>query len=242
MFARSPEPSAAASVGRLPAQPRPARIDVLELTAMGALVRFGTTMWSLIDCARAGDQVSLDRLTRMYRPAIVNFAGARGLPAEAAEDAAQEVLIRLLRILPTVDPRKGKFRSLVLSIACNVLHEWRRARSKETPLPLEVSAPEREEAFDRAWVRNIVLVALDRLREECEKRGTPFHRALQEQMAGASQEEIARRLGVEPSQVKSYVHQAREKVRRTVEAMIADTTAESEFEEERRYLLRLIDV
>ncbi len=209
---------------------------------MGALVRFGTTMWSMIDCARDGDRSSLDRLTRTYRPAIVNFATSRGLPAEAAEDAAQEVLIRLLRLLPSVDPRKGKFRSLVLGIAYNVLHENLRARGKETPFPTDLPAPEHEETFDRTWVRNIVLAALDRLREECEKRGTPFHRALQEQMSGAGHEEIARRMGAEPDQVKSYLHQARQKVRRTVETMIADTTAESEYEEERRYLLRLIDV
>lgn len=207
-----------------------------------AFARFGSTLWTMIDGARAGNRSSLDRVASIYRPPVVNFAQRQGLTADEAEDAAQETLVRLFAALKGADPSKGKFRSLVLGIARNVIFEAIRKRGKTSPLATEeISNAEREESFDRAWVNNIVLVALDRLRRECEARGTPFHAALQGQMEGLPHEEIAKRLGVEPKQVKSYVHQARQKLRRSVEESIAEYTMEHEYEEERQYLLRLLD-
>lgn len=206
-----------------------------------AFVRFGSTLWTLIDGARAGNRGSLDRVASLYRPPVVNFALRQGLTADEAEDAAQETLVRLFTVLQGADPSKGKFRSLVLGVARNVIFEAFRKRGKAAPLPDEIPQIEREESFDRAWVNNIVLVALERLRQECEARGTPFHAALQGQMEGKPHEEIARTLGVETRQVKSYVHQARQKLRRCVEESIAEYTVEHEYEEERLYLLRLLD-
>jgi RNA polymerase sigma-70 factor, ECF subfamily len=206
-----------------------------------AFVRFGSTLWTLVDGARAGDRPALDRIGALYRPPIVNFAQRQGLTADEAEDAAQETLVRLFAALRGADPSKGKFRSLVLGIARNVIFETFRKRGRPVPLSPQESVDDREESFDRAWVNNIVLVALDRLRRECEARKTPFYEALRGQMEGKPHDEIAQALGVEAKQVKSYVHQARQKVRRAVEESIAEYTVEHEYEEERRYLLRLLD-
>ena len=197
----------------------------------------------MVKSVRAGDRRAIDRLMKLYRPALVNFAVNRGLKPDEAEDAAQEALVRLFGTLPGVDARKGKFRSLLLAITRNVVHEILRKRGKTVPLETdEISGPEREESFDLAWIRNIVMVALDDLRKECEERKTHFYKALKAQMSGTTHEEIAKELGVETKQIKSYVHQAREKVRKVVEAHISDYTVAGEYEEECKYLLRFLDV
>lgn len=204
-------------------------------------VRFGSTLWTMIDGARAGDRGAMDRLTELYRPPVVNFSMRQGLKDDEAEDAAQETLVRVFGALRGADPSKGKFRSLVLGITRNVIFEILRKRGRAVAVPEEVPVVEREEEFDRAWVQNIVLLALDRLKKECEARGTPFYRALRDQMDGLGHEEIAKKLGGEPSQVKSYIHQARQKIRRIVEESIAEYATEKEYEEERVYLLKLLD-
>ncbi len=204
-------------------------------------VRFGSTLWTLIEGARAGDRSASERLASTYRPPVVNFAQRQGLTSDEAEDAAQETLVRILRTLATADPAKGKFRSLILAIGRNVIYEILRKRRPALPLPEEIPSEERYEEFDRAWVQNIVLLAIDRLRRECEARSTPFYRALKGQMDGLTHEAIAKQLSAETAQVKSYVHQARQKIRRVVEEFIAEYTLESEYEEERTYLLRLLE-
>ena len=183
----------------------------------------------------------MDRLTNLYRPPVLNFSMRQGLKEDEAEDAAQETLVRTFRALGAADPAKGKFRSLVLGITRNVIYEILRKRGRAAPIVEDVAAPEREETFDRAWVQNIVLLALDRLKKECEARNTPFYRALRDQMEGLPHEEIAKRLSAGTEQIKSYIHQARQKIRRIVEESIAEYATEAEYEEERAYLLKLLD-
>ena len=208
---------------------------------MGQFVRFQTTLWSLVETAQTGDRSAMDRMLLHYRPALLNFAMNQGLRESEAEDATQEALLRVFIQIASVDPKKGKFRSLLLAITRNVVYETLRKRGKASALPEEdVPEPEREEHFDRAWIENIVLLSLEDVGKDCESAGTNFHKALQMRLAGESHEAIAEKLEGNPDQVKSYIYQAREKLRRRVLAYIKEYTAEGEFEDECIYLLQFL--
>ena len=78
-------------------------------------MRFGTTLWSIVECAQAGDRTAMDRIMRHYRPALLNFANRQGLSESESEDAAQEALLRLMDAIKKVigkrqchdDPHRG---------------------------------------------------------------------------------------------------------------------------------------
>jgi RNA polymerase sigma-70 factor (ECF subfamily) len=218
---------------------------------MNRRVKFGSTLWSLIERARAGDRAACDRIFNQYRPAVVNFAAMRGLSDHDAEDLAQEVMIRLERALSSVDPDKGRFRSLVLAITKNLLkREWhRRSRtspvsldSKDDGAPPDLPSPEaRDQAFDSMWVDNLVCMAMEDLRTRCEEKGTPHYRALYSfANEGAAYAEIARKMNKSVADVKGYIYLARQHIKRFVKTAIAEYSLSDEYEEEAAYLMKFL--
>ncbi|MEN8149016.1 MAG: sigma-70 family RNA polymerase sigma factor [Planctomycetota bacterium] len=130
------------------------------------------TSWTLIQGAVAGIDESRDELARRYRPVVMAYLRTRwrgSLLIDEAEDAAQEVLLDLLRpdgALSRLDPRRaGGFRSYFYGVIRNVAlrFEERRRRRRESPRGsgsrFDLSAAEEttvSEAFDRAWAASVL--------------------------------------------------------------------------------------
>ena len=60
-------------------------------------------------------------------------------------------------------------------------------------------------------------------------------------IGGKGHDEMAEALKVPVHQVKNYLHQAREKLRKKIEACVAEYTVEGEFQEECLYLLSFLN-
>jgi RNA polymerase sigma-70 factor (ECF subfamily) len=133
---------------------------------------------------------------------LVRFLLRRRASPSDAEDLAQEVYLRLLRVDRTDLVRQP--RSYLLRIAANLLHEWRlkaqQARPHETAAldGLEASDdPEHAAIAERR--RQYLAAELMRL--------TPLERAalVLQIREGLSHEEIAARMNVTPRMVKRYL-------------------------------------
>ena len=73
-----------------------------------------------------GETESLGRLVELAQPLVFNLAQKFYLSPQDAEDASQEILIKLITRLDRFDPDRGTFRAWVLGIARNHLLDTRR--------------------------------------------------------------------------------------------------------------------
>lgn len=216
----------------------------------------------MIRGARTGDASAIERIFREYHPAVVRFIRSEGYPEADAEDIGQEVFRAVCskKFLEKVDASKGRFRSLVLAVTRNMIRLDRRRRAtlkrggdravvslEEAGLKgLEPEVPDvppdlRDEKFDTFWVQSLLAGAMKSLRKECEEKGNRFYEALSMYVNGRSYAGIAAALGAEVPQVKSWIHQARSKLKRLVERRIMDYAGSlDEYEREVQYLLRYL--
>lgn len=213
---------------------------------------FQSTMWTLIQRAQAGDRAALEGFAETYRPAIVTFLVRRGLPADRAEDVAQQVFLVLLRndVLSRVGREGGKFRGFLIAVTRNVLgnlHKQegaaKRGRAREAlpldPEVLEGPAGEGEDdTFDHLWVLSLLKTALERLERESERRGTPYAQAVRlVGEEGCDYKTAAARLGKSEGGVRNYVHRGRELLASYVREAIAGYAVDAaDYEREVAYL------
>jgi len=232
---------------------------------MAEYVNMPSTMWALIGRARSGDVREFDQLLRKYRPPVLSFVRNAVRDPEEAEDVTQEVFVTLVRdeVLATADPAKGKFRSLLLSLARHVISGRRRsetaqrrgggrkplslddARGESTRLRLAdlVEAPSEDAAFDALWVENLVRLAMNRLREEGRPGQPPYFEALfAHANDGLGYDDLAKKLRVTVTDIKNYLHQARLRLRRFVLQEIQDySTSRTEYQAEMAYLMKFLE-
>lgn len=220
------------------------------------------TMWTLIAEARRGGDQALDQLLRKYRGPVLSFLRSCGFPAEEAEDLAQEVFLTLIEddVLAKADRHLGRFRHLILALARHAVSAHRRHEGRlkrggdrrrlaapdgnvEAWLRELLATPASDPTFDLLWVRNLVWLAMTRLKEECDKDGTPhYHKALllhtTRELDNAA---IAAELGASTGDVKNWLHQARLKLKRHLGREIQGYSSSSdEYEAELDYLTKLL--
>lgn len=88
----------------------------------------------LIERAGEGDQAAFGALVERYQNAVYNLAYRMLGSPEEAEDAAQEIFVRIYRQLARYDPGR-KFSTWVLTIATNYcIDQLRRRRMQFVPL------------------------------------------------------------------------------------------------------------
>lgn len=216
-----------------------------------------STMWTVIARARQGGQDALDALLRKYRSPILAFVRNAGFGPDEAEDLTQEVFLTVIGddVLAKADQSRGKFRSLLLAITRHTISSRRRRDGDRRPVRLDpgepedrprledlLAAPDTDDTFDPLWIENLVRIGMNRLREECDKDGTPYLRAL---LMHTSDElgypEIAARLGVSETDVKNYLHRARVMLKRHVLKEVQEySSSRSEYESEVSYLMRFL--
>jgi RNA polymerase sigma factor (sigma-70 family) len=185
---------------------------------------FPETSWTTIRSAGERDRPALERFAEKYREPVLVFLRSRGLPDAEAQDLCQEVFLRLLKseTLAGADPSRGRFRSLLLAIAIHVQQDHRRRLRREPRgEPVEpVTAPERDESFDRSWALHLAERALARLREE----SPSYHGALSDHLEGKGHD-------------RQRVWIARKKLVALIRDEIARTcTSHEQFEAEAAYL------
>src|SRR5262249_24846912 len=153
-----------------PARPRPDRTAMLE------------TRLSLLERVRSQeDHAAWDEFVTLYRPLLLGYVRGQGVQPADAEDVVQDILLRLLRALPTfqLDKAHGRFRTWLWQVTSNALHDLRRrhqsaARTRERyaaeQAPVEAGHAEPPREWVNAHRRRVLEHVLPLVRAETQER------------------------------------------------------------------------
>jgi RNA polymerase sigma-70 factor (ECF subfamily) len=170
----------------------------------------------LIEAAKAGDQEAFRHIVERYQGAVYNLAYRMLGDPEEAEDAAQEIFVRLYRQLGRYDPER-KFSTWTLAIATNYcIDQLRRRRMQLVPLENIIpwarardAGPEGE-ALSRESRDEVQRL----LKQLPEKYRAPLVLRYWEDLSCA---EIAEILGVPEGTIKTQIHRARKQLGKMLE-------------------------
>ena len=92
------------------------------------------TRKSLLLRAQTGEENAWKALTDLYRPLIVAWLTRQGVPPSDLEDLSQEILLSLVKHLPTFQHsgQRGAFRSWLRTIVCSRTADYWRAQGART--------------------------------------------------------------------------------------------------------------
>lgn len=205
---------------------------------------FPSTQWSRL--LALGQQPSalrasaLDHLaTRYWRPVHDYVCALRG--PDEARDITQQFFERLLtgERLAHLSPDKGSFRGFLKTSLRHFLinaglSESIRSRKvmlagNEAMLELADDAPSPEQAFDRAWAKDVLDASIQRLRAELEGKGRSLQLQLFESYyldeAGLTHDELSARFGLTLDQVNHHLREGRARLRQHVRRLLRDHVA-----------------
>jgi len=235
---------------------------------LGGVSQFPTTRWTLVvaagDPQRKEARSALASLCENYWYPLYAYLRRRGYTADQAQDLTQEFFMRILegRYLDRADPKKGRFRSFLLtSLKFFVADEGDRERAQKRGrgvlVPLEFSSGEEryqrepahdetpERIFERRWVLSMLDRVVERLRNEFVRHGRPEHfERLKMFLLGQSDAPyaaLAREMNTSEGALKVAIHRLRKRYRDFFRQEIADTVADpAEVESELRYLAAVL--
>jgi RNA polymerase sigma factor (sigma-70 family) len=200
-----------------------------------------------------GAELALAELCQVYWYPLYIFARRRGYSPSDAEDLTQGFFLHLLadRALAGVDPVKGKFRSFLIACFQNYIADaadWsrrvKRGGGKELVQLDAEDAEERyrrepvefltaEKIFDARWAMTVLGETMTRLREEYIAAGKEStFEALESfldpnsALALPSYEDVANRLGLKASGVKTLVHRMRKRYRTILREEVGRTVSD----------------
>lgn len=220
---------------------------------------FPETQWTALlkPLARrqSGEAETLDRLFRIYRPAIVAFIRSRVRDPQEAEDLAHDYIHRLLKSddLAAMDRSKGRFRSfLIVSIKhflANhyVAHAAQKRGGGAVHVPVEEHAEDlagdsqEQDFFLTEWVSAVHQEVLRLLRSEWDKVGKgsefgDYEALIWDKKAIKSRDELAARHGLTVNALNVRVSRLRERYKALLREVVAQTVRETEVDEEIRRL------
>ncbi len=238
------------------------------MTAADLPQDFHTTHWSIVsraaDVESPDSLAALEKLCRAYWFPLYAYVRRRGHEVEEARDLTQGFFAVLLEknYVADADMSRGRFRTFLLaSLGHYLANEWNRAQTKKRGggmthfsldaldaenryrlEPADESSPERY--YDRRWAEAVLATVLAQLRREFEDtgRGQRFD-DLKGHLLGDSEavpyEELAARMGIGLTGVRSVVHRLRKRFAALVRSEIAQTvTSRAEVEDEIRHLFQ----
>lgn len=200
-----------------------------------------------------GAELALAELCQVYWYPLYIFARRRGYSPSDAEDLTQSFFLHLLadRALAGVDPVKGKFRSFLIACFQNYIADaadWsrrvKRGGGKELVQLDAEDAEERyrrepvefltaEKIFDARWAMTVLGETMTRLREGYIAAGKEStFEALESfldpnsALALPSYEDVAKRLGLSVSGVKTIVHRMRKRYRSILREEVGRTVSD----------------
>jgi DNA-directed RNA polymerase specialized sigma24 family protein len=233
---------------------------------------FATTRWSLIlsatdcDADEQKKREALTELCRTYWRPIFLFVSRHGYSIQEAQDLTQDFFVMILESdwLGQADEHRGRFRSFLLKSLQNFLsHAEERSRAvkrggrlafvswdewlAEEPSQLMLSAQTieslpPEHLFDLRWAATVAEHALQRLREECERKGRlrlfeTLRGYLTSERSDVSYADLAAALGIAETAVKKQLHNLRQRFRWLLRDEVAHTVENpADIDDEIRHL------
>ena len=214
-------------------------------------------------------QAALAELCQTYWTPLYSFVRSRGYSVNDAQDFTQSFFAYLIenRIYARVDRQKGRFRSFLLASIKNFLaHASDRERTlkrgggqKFLPLHEEQikdaeslfqthsGTSSEDRLFDRSWAEALLAVGLERLSADYkdESREKLFNELSVFLTSGAdplpTYAELAARLGMTESTLRSHVTRLRARYREVLRAEVRRTVdTEAEVDEELHELFRVL--
>jgi RNA polymerase sigma factor (sigma-70 family) len=214
-------------------------------------------------------QAALTELCQTYWAPLYSFVRSRGHTVHDAQDLTQSFFAYLIehKIYTRTDRQKGRFRSFLLACLKNFLADVSdRERTLkrgggQSFLPLDEeqikeaesvfqdhrSATSEELMFDRSWAEALVVAGLERLSADytSESKEKLFDelRIFLAGCAGAlpAYTELAARLGMTESTLRSHVTRLRARYREVLRAEVRRTVeTEAEVDEELHHLIRVL--
>jgi RNA polymerase sigma-70 factor (ECF subfamily) len=249
--------------------------DSSAVESPGALTHFVTTRWSLIRQRLSGDEQTevdpgLAQLCQIYWRPIFTYIYRRGYTAADAQDLTQDFFLMIMEgnFLQSADPRRGRFRSLLLRSLKNFLIDaavksrrhkrggqvqfvsWEKWMA-DAPAQLSLSAAAMDASppellFDAGWAAAIAEEALRRLRLECESKGrrrvyAVLHPHLTSERSEICYAKLSVELSVPELAVKSLLHHFRTRYRALLREEVAKTVeTEANVDDEIRYLCAIL--
>ena len=189
------------------------------------------TRQSLLLRAQIGETSAWKDLTDLYRPLILGWLDRQGVPAGDLDDLSQEVLLSVVKHLPTFQHsgRRGAFRAWLRTIVCRRTADYWRAIDADTQASggsgataalQEIADP--DSALNRQWDqehdRYVIHCLLDLIEVEFEPATRrAFRRLALDKASGA---EVAEELGMSVAAV--YVAKSRvlQRIRQEAEGLI----------------------
>ena len=189
------------------------------------------TRQSLLLRAKTGEEDAWKDLTGLYRPLIIGWLNRQGVPAVDLEDLSQDVLLSVVRHLPSFahSGRRGAFRSWLRTIVVSRTTDYWRAAvastqasggSGATAALQQIADPDSDlnRQWDEEHDRYVLRCLLDLVEEEFEPTTLRAFRRLA--LEGASGAEVSRELGLSVAAV--YVAKSRvlQRIRQEAEGLI----------------------
>ena len=213
---------------------------------------FATTRWSVVLRAGtqtdSGGRRALSDLCQVYWPVVHAYVRRRGYDPENAKDLTQGFFAQLLEknYLKHADPERGRFRSFLLSSVKNYLsNEWDRQQAQKRgggsmTLSLDFESYEGKynvepadkadpaKLFERAWALTLLDRVLMRLQTEVSaSTAKDYFHELKPYLTGenpdAPLKEVAKRLGLTESTLKSRIHRMRRRFGELMREEVGDT-------------------
>jgi RNA polymerase sigma factor (sigma-70 family) len=229
-----------------------------------------TTHWSVVLTAGRSDEPSaqeaLAGLCQTYWYPLYAYVRGRGYSMHDAQDLTQGFFARLLerKWVENADQQKGRFRSFLLtSLNFFLADEWDKSRAQKRgggvqTVPLQMDTAETryglepadsvtpEQIYERRWALTLLEKVLGQLQKEYERDGrkelfAALNTCLVGERASQPYDQLAQRLGMTESAVKSTVHRLRRRYRQLLRDEITHTLASAELvDEELRHLLTVV--
>jgi RNA polymerase sigma-70 factor (ECF subfamily) len=189
------------------------------------------TRQSLLLRAQTGEANAWKGLADLYRPLIIGWLNRQGVPAGDLEDVSQDVLLSLVKHLPTFQHsgQRGAFRSWLRTIVCSRTTDYWRAvgagaraqgGSVASAALQQIADPDSDlnRQWDEEHDRYVLSCLLDLVNEEFEPTTLQAFRRLA--LDGASGSEAAEELGLSVAAV--YVAKSRvlARIRQEAEGLI----------------------
>jgi RNA polymerase sigma factor (sigma-70 family) len=214
-------------------------------------------------------QAALAELCQTYWAPLYSFVRSRGYTVEEAEDLTQSFFAYLIehKTYARTDRQKGRFRSFLLASLKNFmanasdrertlkrgggraflpLHE-EQVENAESVFQTRSGAPNEDWIFDRSWAEAVLGAGLERLAADykSESREKLFNE-LRIFLAGSTAplpaySELAARLEMTESTIRSHVTRMRERYRQALRAEVRRTVdTEADVDEELHELFRVL--
>ena len=229
---------------------------------------FPSTHWTLVAGAGADDTVrrqALGMLLRRYLPALWSFLVANyRFTSDRADDLVQGFLAdKVLEqdLLSRADRTRGRFRNfLATALDRYALNELRREQAaKRSPAGglasleehpgLDRPGPAAADAFDAAWARRVLQLALERMKAECGRKGREdVWEVFEARVLGPTLRgeppvplgEMVRRLGITPDQASNLVGTSKKMFARNLREVVGEYADGADADEEIRSIKQIL--